>query len=116
MPAMIFWQSSATNCVAHFHTNLYDLPIVSKPKIVSIPDSFLRLCFLGGLLVLFFFIATVTSFWFFTIPPVVLLVTISFIFGLFALLGDVAVYFSTHMLHFAWLEAYFEVLAVHSIE
>ena len=59
MPVRILWLSCAHNWVAYFHTNLYNLIIVRMPKRVSIPDSFIRLGFIGGLLCLFFFIFTV---------------------------------------------------------
>ena len=53
------WLSSAPNCVTYFHSNLDDLTIVSTPKKISIPVSFLQLGFLGGIPVLFLFIVKV---------------------------------------------------------
>ena len=116
MTVRIFWLSSAPNCVAYFHSNLYDITIVSAFKLVTVPASFLWLGIFGRLFVLFFFIAAVTSFRFLHIPTRELLVTVSFLVGLCALLGDVVFSFASHLLHIAWVEALFEVLAVHSIE
>ena len=116
MPVRLSWISSAPNCVVHVHPNLDDLTIINAYKHVTIPASFLQLGILGGIFVFFFFIATVNSFCLLYIPPRSVLVTVSFIFGLCALLGDVGVSFSTHLLHTAWMEALYEVLVVYSIE
>ena len=115
MPARICWLSSAPNWVAHFHANLDDLIIISNSKSVSIPASFIQLGFLGGILVLLFFIATVTIRHFLHIPPGEVLATISFLVGICALLGDVGVSFRTYLLHLSWVEESFELLEVHSI-
>ena len=88
---------------------------MNASKLVFIPASFIQFGILGGLCVLFFFITTLTSFLFFYISPRELLITVSFLVGLHALMGDVGVSFSAHMLHLYWLEASFEVLEVHSI-
>ena len=85
-------------------------------KIVYIHVSFLQLGFLGKIFVLFFFISIVTSCDFLLIPPGAVLVTIPFLVGLCALLSDVGFSFITHLLHLAWVEVLFEVLAVHYIE
>ena len=116
MTIRLCWLSREPNSVAHFYTNLDDLIIVKTPKSVSIPASFLRLGFIGGLLVLLLFISMVTSCHLLHIPPVAVLVTIHFLVGLCALLGDGGVSLSTQPLHFAWAEASFEVLAVQSID
>ena len=85
-------------------------------KLVFISALFLQLGLLCGPVVFFFFIAMVTSFLFLYIYPRVLLVTVSFLFGLCALLGDVGVSFSVHLTYLSWVETLFGVLEVHSIE
>ena len=116
MPVRIFWLSSVPNFVTHFRSNLYYLNIINAFIRVAIPASFLKLGILGGIFFFFFFIATVTSWRFFYILYILLLVTVSFLVVLCTLLGDVGFSFSAHLLHLAWVEASFEVLAVHSIE
>ena len=111
-----FWLLSAPNRIAYFHNNLDGLIIIRTSKSVIIPDYCLWLGFLGRLLVIFFFIATVTTFRFLHIPTGTVLVTISLLVGLCALLGYVGVPFSTHILDLAWVEASFEFLAVYYIE
>ena len=115
MPVRTFWLSIAPNCTASFHSNLDGLTIVSASKRVSVPASFLQLGILGGISVLFLLVPSVTSFRFLYIPPILVLVTVSFIVGICAILGDVGVPFSAHLLRLALVEASFELLAVHSI-
>ena len=116
MPVRIILISSLPNCVARFRYNLDNLTVVRTPNHVSIPDYFLWLGFLCDILVLFFFIDMVTSCRLIHILPRAVLVTVYFLVGVCALLGDVGVSFSAHLLHLAWAEASFEVLEVHSIE
>ena len=116
MPVRICWISSTPNCVTHLHFNLDDITILDAAKCVTIPASSIQLGILGGIFLLLFFIATVTSCRLLYIPPRAVIVTISFLFGLCSLLGDVGVSFSTHLFHLAWVEASSEILAVHSIE
>ena len=103
MPVRLFWISSAPNYVAHSHSNLYYLTIGSASKRVSVPASFLRLGIIGGIFVLLFFIAIVTSCHFLYIPPREVLVTIYFIVDLCALLVDGLVSFSAHIFYLSWV-------------
>ena len=57
-----------------------------------------------------------TSCCFLYIPPRAVLIKVSFLVGLYALLVDVGVSFSAHLLYISWVEALFEVLEVHYIE
>ena len=116
MTVMIFWFYSALSCVTNFHSNLDNITIINAPKCVTIHAFFLRLGPLGGILVFFFFIATVTSCCLFYISTRVVLVTVSFPVGLCEIMGYVGVSFSTYLWHTAWVEASFEFLAVNSIE
>ena len=115
MPVSLFWLSSAPNCVANFHSNLDYLTILNAPKCVTIPAYFLLLGIPGRIFVFLFFIVTVMSCLLLCIPPRSVLVTISFPVKLSALLGYVGFSFRAHLLHLDWVEASFEVLAVHSI-
>ena len=94
MPVIIFCLSRVPICVTCFYCNLDNLTILNAFKHVTILFSFLRLGLLGGLFILLLFITTVTSCSFFSIPPIVVLITIYFHVVLCALLGDVLVYFS----------------------
>ena len=89
MPVRIFCISSAPNCVADFHSNLDDLTIVRASKRVSIPSSFLWFWIVVSIFVLFFFNVMVTSCRLLHFPPRVVLLTVYFLVGLCALLGDV---------------------------
>ena len=89
--------SSADGVNFRTYSNLDEPTILNASKLVLITASFLQFGLLGGLFVIFFFITTVTSCLFFYISLRALLVTIYFLVGLYALLGDVGVSFSTHL-------------------
>ena len=92
------------------------LPLLVRSNAFLPPSSFLWFWILGGVFVLFFFIVTLTSFCLLNIPPRVVLLTVSFLVGPCALLGDVEVSFSAYMLHIVCVEASFEVLGFNSFE
>ena len=105
--------SSADGVNFRTYSNLDEPTILNASKLVLITVSFLQLGLLGGIFLLFFLVTTVTSCLFFYIYPRSLLVTIYFLVGLYALLVDVGVSFSTHL---CGLKSSFEVLEVHSIK
>ena len=78
MPDMFCWISSAHNCVACLHYNLYNLTIINASKCVAICAYFLQLGILGRPLVLIFFIKMVNSCHFLYIPRRAVFVTVSF--------------------------------------
>ena len=106
MPVRILWLSSVPNFVAHFRSNLDDLTIISAFKCVSITALFILLGIIGGLFTPFLFIHTVTSFRFLYIPTRAVLVTVYFLVGLYAILGDVGVSLSAYLLHLNWVELF----------
>ena len=89
--------SSADGVNLHTYSNLDEPTIINASKLFFITASFLQLGILDGIFVLFFFINTVTSCLLFYISPRALLVTIYFLVGLYALLGDLGVSFSTYL-------------------
>ena len=97
MPVRFCWLSIASNCVAYLNSNLDYITIFDAAKRADITAPFLQLVLIGG--ILFFLITTVTSCRFLYIPPRAVLIKVSFLVGLYALLVDVGVSFSAHLVH-----------------